>query len=56
MVLDTGLLMPVVGQGVVTHEVLGAGQIQTMVEQAVAVGHRRFDSAPGEREAELGDE
>jgi len=54
VVLDTGLLMPVVGQGVVTHEVLGAGQIQTMVEQAVAVGHRRFDSAPGEREAELG--
>ena len=52
--LDNGVMMPVVAQGVVTHEEMGAGQIQTMVEQAVAAGHRRFDSAPGEREVELG--
>merc|ERR550534_692323 len=48
------LPMPLVGQSVVTHEEMGAGQIQTMAEQAVAVGHRRFVSKPGEREVELG--
>lgn len=52
--LDNGLAMPVVAQGVISDEEMGAGQIQTMVEQAVAVGHRRFDSSPGESEVELG--
>jgi len=46
--------MPVIGQGIVTHETMHAGQIQQLVESAIDAGHRHFDSAPGPRENELG--
>jgi len=52
--LSYDLAMPVIGQGIVTHEPMHPGQIQQIVESAIHVGHRHFDSAPGPRENELG--
>ena len=47
--------MPVIAQGIVTHEPMHPGQVHQIVEGAIDVGHRHFDSAPGQRETELGE-
>jgi len=52
--INYDLAMPVVAQGIVTHQVMHTGQIQQIVESAIDAGHRHFDSAPGPRETELG--
>jgi len=52
--LSSDLSMPVIAQGIVTHEPMHPGQIHQIVETAINVGHRHFDSAPGSRETELG--